>query len=59
MRQKLVTVAAVIGQRWRLKPVPGEFVRPKPNVLLIPNQLPMIALRRSRHTPSVCPFNPS
>jgi cytochrome P450 len=51
-----VTVAAMIARRWRLAPVPGQPVRPKPTSVLVPSQLPMIALRRGSHTPSVCPF---
>jgi pentalenene oxygenase len=49
---EVVTVAAEIARRWRLKPVPGQPVRPNPRVALAPSQLPMIALRRHPHAPS-------
>jgi len=49
---EIVTVAAEIARRWRLKPVPGRPVRPNPRVALAPSQLPMIALRRRPHAPS-------
>jgi cytochrome P450 len=48
-----VTVAATIARRWRLEPVPGQPVRPKPTMVLALSQLPMIALRRGPHTPSI------
>ncbi|SDX60909.1 Cytochrome P450 [Amycolatopsis xylanica] len=43
---EIAIVAATIGARWRLVPVPGKTVYPKIKATMQPNQLPMTAVPR-------------
>ncbi|MFI9005771.1 cytochrome P450 [Actinosynnema sp. NPDC053489] len=52
-RAELVITLATIASRWRLEPVPGHRVRPKPAITLPVNALPMIARGRATAPPAV------